>query len=128
LSNEYDVDQANVAVLIVSADFLASDFVRTNELPPLLKAAEEEGALILPIIASPSLFLRTPALAQSQAVNSPSAPLVSLTAGDQEAIFVEVAEAILERATSARRRPSETDIAEAETISPSESGATRIFP
>ncbi len=34
------VDKANAAVLIISADFLASEFVRTNELPPLLKAAE----------------------------------------------------------------------------------------
>jgi hypothetical protein len=99
------VEKANVAVLIISADFLASEFVRTNELPPLLKAAEEEGALILPVIAAPSLFLRTPDLAQFQAVNNPSAPLVGVSEHDQEVAFVRVAEAILERAQVARRPP-----------------------
>jgi hypothetical protein len=99
------VEQANVAVLIVSADFLASEFIRTNELPPLLKAAEEEGALVLPIIVGPSLFLRTPELAQFQAVNSPSAPLLGAPEHDQEAVLVRVAEAILERAKVARRLP-----------------------
>ncbi|MGO9620513.1 MAG: toll/interleukin-1 receptor domain-containing protein [Desulfobaccales bacterium] len=97
------VEQANIAVLIISADFLASDFIRTDELPPLLKAAEEEGALILPIIASPSLFLRNPDISQFQAVNSPSNPLVSASIGDQEATFVKVAEAILENAVDARQ-------------------------
>lgn len=98
------VNRANIAVLIISADFLASDFIRTNELPPLLKAAEEEGALILPIIASPSLFLKDTHLSQFQAVNNPSEPLIAARDGEREAIFLKVAEAILERAGVDRRR------------------------
>ena len=70
------VDKGSAVVLIISADFLASEFIRTNELPPLLKAAKEEGALILSIIASPSLFLRNAELSQFQAVNNPSTPLI----------------------------------------------------
>jgi hypothetical protein len=39
------LDRAAIAILLISADFLASDFIIDNELPPLLKAAEEKGNL-----------------------------------------------------------------------------------
>jgi len=43
---------ARVAILLVSADFLASEFIVKNELSPLLAAASNEGTLILPVILS----------------------------------------------------------------------------
>lgn len=82
--------EAAVAILLVSADFLASDFIAGNELPPLLDAAESEGVLILPVILKPSLFAETP-LARFQAMNSPNRPLVNMTKPEQEALFVRVA-------------------------------------
>lgn len=88
------VKAAKVAILLVSADFLSSDFIVNNELPPLLSAAESEGTLILLIILSPSLFSRTESLNQFQAVNDPSRPLISLTKGEQEQVFVKVAEQV----------------------------------
>jgi hypothetical protein len=48
--------QAKIAILLVSADFLASKFIAENELPPLLFAAKAGGARILPIILSPCGF------------------------------------------------------------------------
>ena len=85
---------ARVAVLLVSADFLASDFIASDELPPLLKRAEGEGAVILPVIVSPSRFAKTKTLCDFQSVNPPSSPLVNMTRGEQEAVFVRVGEAI----------------------------------
>jgi hypothetical protein len=97
--------------LLISADFLASKFIRENELPPLLRAAEEEGTVILPIIVGPSLFLRNTSLAQFQAVNDASRPLVSCAIGEQESTFLKVAETILERANS-RPKPFTSSVGE----------------
>ena len=86
--------ETKVAVLLISADFMASEFIVTNELPPLLKAAEEEGATILPVIISASSFLRTPSLARFQAVNDPEKPLVQLRRGNREKVLDQVARAV----------------------------------
>jgi hypothetical protein len=83
--------EAKIAVLLVSADFLASDYVAQHELPRLLEAARAEGTLILPVIVSASRYLRMPELAQFQAVNDPKRPLNSLAASEQEAVFEKVA-------------------------------------
>lgn len=51
-----------VVVLLVSADFLASGFTITNELPRLLSAAEETGTAILTLILSACRFEKTAGL------------------------------------------------------------------
>ena len=83
--------RAKIAVVLVSADFLASDFIAENELPPLLAAAEAEGVRILPVILSPSQFAQSP-LARFQAINLPDKPLLAQQYADQEALWVKVAD------------------------------------
>lgn len=83
-----------VAVLLVSADFLASDFIVTEELPPLLSAAKKEGAVILPVILNHSRFMSFASLSQFQAVNDPLKPLAALKKAEPEAVFVKVSEVI----------------------------------
>jgi TIR domain-containing protein/trypsin-like peptidase len=88
------IASAKAAVLLISADFLSSDFISTDELPPLLTAAERQGTIILPIIISPCLFQQTKSLSRFQSVNPPHRPLSKVTRNEQEEIFVKVAETI----------------------------------
>jgi len=93
---EQALGSARVAVLLVSADFLASDFIQDEELPSLLEAAEQAGATILPLVVAPCLFIDTPGLARFQALNDPAKPLSGLTKPRQEAVLRDAAKAILD--------------------------------
>ena len=88
------LNRARVAILLVSADFLASEFIAENELPPLLEKAESGGATILAVIVSPCGFRREKKLADYQAVNDPSKPLDSLTESESEQVLTELADAV----------------------------------
>jgi hypothetical protein len=85
------IARTKVAVLLVSADFIASDFVYTNELPPLLAAAQADGAVVLPIVVSACNFEHIQELSRFQAFNPPSKPLDGMTRPRQERIFADVA-------------------------------------
>lgn len=89
------LEQTKVAVLLISADFLASDFIATDELPPLLAAAEKEGAIIMPIILKPCSFTKFPSLAKFQSVNPPSHTLVEMTEGERERFLLKLTDDIL---------------------------------
>ena len=85
---------AQAAVLLISADFFASDFIDETELPPLLTAAQENGVRVLPLIISASRFARDPNLARFQAVNSPDRPLNEMPEGEQEKVLERLAQTI----------------------------------
>jgi len=88
---EKALTRATVAILLVSADFLASDFITDNELPPILRNAEEKGTRIIPIIVKPCRFTRDKNLRHFQAINDPKDALILLSEGDQEKHYDAVA-------------------------------------
>lgn len=88
---EEALNNASISILLISADFMASDFIVDNELPPLLAKAEVDGTKILPLILSPCRFSREPSLNRFQAANSPSEPLSSLSFAEKEVIFDKLA-------------------------------------
>lgn len=87
--------KAKVAILLVSPDFLASDFIHTDELPPLLEAAQQEGLTILPVIVSACAFRYSP-LSDFQAMNDPSKPLDLLSAAEVNRVLVGLFERVRE--------------------------------
>ncbi|MGJ3244528.1 MAG: COR domain-containing protein [Elainellaceae cyanobacterium] len=80
---------AKVAVLLVSPDFLNSDFIDANELPHLLEAAQTEGLTIIWVPIRYSLYEETP-IKDYQAAHSPAQPLNSLSESDQDKAWVKI--------------------------------------
>jgi len=64
-----------VAVLLVTKDFLASDFIHHNELCPLLQTEKECGIKILWVLVRDCNWMKT-ALKDYQAANPPDKPLI----------------------------------------------------
>jgi internalin A len=93
---------AKVAVLLVTAEFLASDFIAKEELPVLLKAAQEGKLTLLSIIVSPCLFDET-LLAEFQTANDQ--PLALMSKGKREEAWTQIAKKI----TTALLQATETE-------------------
>lgn len=93
---------ARVAVLLISAEFLAADFVVQGHLSALLLEAERGGLVILPLLLSPSLYTTVNGLAQIQPVNplgdDANTPgfrtLSSLDEHERDLVLVKLAERI----------------------------------
>jgi tetratricopeptide (TPR) repeat protein len=105
------IQEASVAVLLISPAFLGSKYIRNNELPALLMNAMNRGTAVLPVILRHSLFAETTfkypdpaqgpselALSIFQSANPPDKPLNSMREHEQDAVLLSVAQRILELA------------------------------
>jgi len=88
------INSTKIAILMVSANFLSSEFINNEELPALLTAAKDDGAHIFPIIISHCMFSDIEAISKFQTINNPSQPLISLNDGDRDALFMKVTQEI----------------------------------
>jgi hypothetical protein len=103
---------ARVGIFLVSADFLASDFIHAEELPPLLKAADREGATLLTIIVRPceGAFQDSP-LSELQSMNGPRTPLSGMSRTQREQVMVEVYNELRSLFRSPAARPARRKLA-----------------
>jgi hypothetical protein len=90
------LETARVVILLISASFLAADFIVDGELPAILVRTRASGITIIPIILSPSLFTYTP-LSAFQSINPPDRPISDMEFAEQERMFAKVAQTIIEQ-------------------------------
>ncbi len=86
---------AKVAVLLVSPDFLSSEFIANQELPPVLEAAEKEGLTIFWVYLSSCLYKFTQ-IVQYQAAHNISQPLDRLDGAQQQEMLMKICEKLVE--------------------------------
>lgn len=89
--------RASVAVLLVSSDFLASDFIVEKELPQLLDVARSGGLRVIWVPLRACMYGATD-LASYQAAHDPHAPLDGLPVHEQEKALVKICETIQQTA------------------------------
>ncbi|EDX73137.1 NACHT domain family [Coleofasciculus chthonoplastes PCC 7420] len=95
---------AKVAVLMVSSNFLASDFIAEQELPPLLNAAEQEGLTIIWVYLSACLYEESE-IGDYQAAHDTAEPLDTLEIGAQNQVWRTIGQAIKAAATETSANP-----------------------
>ena len=88
---------AKVAVLLVSQNFLNSEFIAEHELPSILDAARRDGLRVLWVAVGHCLYRETE-IADYQAANDPARPLDSLPAAELNGALVRVCEQIAKAA------------------------------
>jgi TIR domain len=106
---ETEIDAAltnsRIAVLLVTPDFLNSDFIHENELGLLLKRAQEDGVTILWIPIRYSGYKQTP-LKNYQALSKTDRPIVGMTKAKRDKAWVEICEKIQKEVNAINATPN----------------------
>lgn len=76
---EQSLEQANIALLLVSRHFLNSDFIRNKEIPKLLRRREQNGLKVIPIMLTPCSWDHVDWLSAIQGYPKDNKPLSGLT-------------------------------------------------
>ncbi len=83
---EHSLNSARVGVLLITQNFLTSEFILQKEFPVLLEKAKNRGCLIFWIAVSASTVDDSP-LHWYQAANDPNKPLETLTEPEQNTVL-----------------------------------------
>jgi hypothetical protein len=99
------LESARVAVLLVTSDFLASDFIAVREIPPLLAAQREKRVPVIWVAVSASAYSVTD-ISNYQCANDPARPLDLLPKPRRAQVWTAVAKAVYDAYRSGDAKPS----------------------
>jgi hypothetical protein len=92
---EQALGRASVAILLISADFLASDFIAGVELPTILNSEKDRGLIVVPVFVAPCEVPED--ILQFQGVNSPSKTLQESTKPEADRVLTGLVRLMRER-------------------------------
>ena len=78
------MDRAAVVILLISANYLKSPFVRDEEIPQLMRQKSEEGVRVIPLIVRPCPWQRVPWLKETTPSPKDGIPLSTLSEAQAE--------------------------------------------
>jgi hypothetical protein len=91
------INTCDLALLLISVDFLNSRFIQEDELPRLLQLRKEKGLRVIPIILRHCTWTSVPILKDLQALPKDGRPVISFRgSGQPDRIWAEIAKVIEE--------------------------------
>jgi tetratricopeptide (TPR) repeat protein len=99
------MNSAAVAVCLISADFLASDFCTKEEIPYLLGRRERDGMLLLPILVRPCVWKVATWLEKTQMLPRDGKSVTKDFKGNEDEVFALVAETIFDKLDNPNYQP-----------------------
>ncbi|WP_298610067.1 SUMF1/EgtB/PvdO family nonheme iron enzyme [uncultured Thiothrix sp.] len=102
---ETALEKARVALLLVSSDFLTSEFIKRKEIPRFLQRREAEGLQIIPVMVKPCLWQAVPWLEAIQGATKDNRPLSQYALGshESEVAFAEIAFKVYQRLQASKQ-------------------------
>ncbi len=85
-----ELNQAKVAVMLVSASFLNSSFILTEEIPIMLRRRKQEGMLLIPLVIRPCAWQDIPWLSVIPGGYKDNVPLSKLSKHKREEALAEL--------------------------------------
>jgi hypothetical protein len=73
---EKQLNLASISILLISADFLSSNFIKRKEIPNILKRRAKEGLVVIPFILKPCSWQKIPWLKKIQLLPQDGRPLI----------------------------------------------------
>jgi small GTP-binding protein len=100
------MNDCDLALLLVSPDYLASGFIQEEEQPMLLQCRHELQLRVIPIIVRPCTWQSEPALKDLQALPKDGKAVITFSKehGDRDQVWTEIA-AIIEKRAKAKTTP-----------------------
>ena len=112
------MESSNLAVLLISANFLTSQFIKDVEVPRLLSRREKEGLVVLPIILKPCCWDQVEWLREMNVYPNDARPISSGTASQIDTDLAGFASRVLEGLGAPRgtARPASTRVDDADKV------------
>jgi hypothetical protein len=105
---EQALNRASLAILLISSDFLTSNFIRSEEVPRLLERRGKEGMRLFPIIVRPCPWARVGWLSKIQVRPKNGKPLASMSDYEAEDTLANIAMEIEEMLKRGQVAPAPT--------------------
>ena len=98
------MNECDLALLLVSMDFLASRFIQDEEIPRLLQLRREKGMRVIPVIIRDCMWDSEPVLKDLQALPKDGEPVITFPedTGERDKVWTESAKVIERRAKELR--------------------------